>query len=106
MPSAEHSTNHMLLYLLVFTSFHYIITRPLYINLTIFHFSLFLLQIWHREMAGDKYRQVSLLIFGLIAGLLSQNLVIPVLSAATQEQKTYYSPDPHGGKSHHGGKKM
>lgn len=59
-------------------------------------------------MARDKYsRQVSVLIFGLIAGLLSQNLVIPVMSAATLgDQKTYYSPDPHSGKSHHGGKKI
>ncbi|XP_074378833.1 uncharacterized protein LOC141720363 isoform X5 [Apium graveolens] len=57
-------------------------------------------------MARVLYRQVSLLIFGLIAGLLSQNLVFPVMSAATlEDQKTYYSPDPHGGKSHHGDKK-
>ncbi|WOG99969.1 hypothetical protein DCAR_0519325 [Daucus carota subsp. sativus] len=53
-------------------------------------------------MARDKYRQVSLLVFGLIAGLISQNLVIPVMSAATlEDQKTYYSPDPHGGNSSH-----
>lgn len=48
-------------------------------------------------MAQEKSIQASLLIFTLITGLISQSLVIPVISAASfQDQKNHYPPgDPH-----------
>ncbi|WOH05573.1 hypothetical protein DCAR_0624992 [Daucus carota subsp. sativus] len=53
-------------------------------------------------MAREKSKQASLLIFTLITGLLSQSLVIPVMSAASFQDKKCCNPsgDPHSG-SHH-----
>lgn len=47
----------------------------------------------------------SLFIWALVAGMLSQNLVIPVVSTTVEDQKNYYPPDPHAGTppSGHGG---
>ena len=45
-----------------------------------------------------RSKQVSALVFTLLAGLLSQSLLIPVLSTSIADQKSYYSPpDPHSG---------
>ncbi|KAJ7960688.1 Protodermal factor 1 [Quillaja saponaria] len=44
-----------------------------------------------------KRSMASLFLLSLLAGLLSQNLVIPVMSASFEDQKNYYSPDPHAG---------
>ncbi|KAK1388769.1 Protodermal factor 1 [Heracleum sosnowskyi] len=55
-------------------------------------------------MAKEKSKQASLLIFTLITGLLSQSLVIPVVSTASFDDKKCCnnpSGDPHGGGSHH-----
>lgn len=47
----------------------------------------------------ERNEQVSLLLLTLVAGLLSQNLMIPVMSiTSVDDQKNYYSsPDPHAG---------
>ncbi|KAE9590548.1 hypothetical protein Lal_00023204 [Lupinus albus] len=45
-----------------------------------------------------KISHVSLTMFAMLAGLLSQNLVIPVMCTTTvQDQKNYYSPNPQAG---------
>ncbi|KAA0054578.1 hypothetical protein IC582_026434 [Cucumis melo] len=45
-----------------------------------------------------RSKQASALLFTLLAGLLSQSLLIPVLSTSITDQKSYYSPpDPHSG---------
>ncbi|KAK2978471.1 hypothetical protein RJ640_003225, partial [Escallonia rubra] len=53
----------------------------------------------NRQMERGRSKQASVLIWALAATLLSQNLVVSVMSAATVgDQKTYYpSPDPHAG---------
>lgn len=33
----------------------------------------------------------------MLVGLLSQSLVIPVMSITVEDQKNYYTPDPHAG---------
>ncbi|XP_022752247.1 protodermal factor 1-like [Durio zibethinus] len=51
-------------------------------------------------MERERRMQVSLFMWVLIAGLLSQNLVIPVTSTGFEEQKNYFfypAPDPHTG---------
>lgn len=36
--------------------------------------------------------------FTLLAGLISQNLIIPVIAITTiEDQKNYYTPDPNAG---------
>ncbi|XP_062009012.1 protodermal factor 1 [Rosa rugosa] len=47
----------------------------------------------------------SLFIWALVAGMLSHNLVIPVMSTTLEDQKNYYTPDPGAGTppSGHGG---
>lgn len=42
-------------------------------------------------------RVASLLLWTLIVGLVSQNMAIPLTSASNEDQKTYYTPDPHAG---------
>ncbi|KAJ1377246.1 hypothetical protein SESBI_49101 [Sesbania bispinosa] len=44
-----------------------------------------------------KRSHVSLTLFAVLVGLVSQNLVIPVISTKVEDQKNYYSPDPHSG---------
>ncbi|KAK7259082.1 hypothetical protein RIF29_24678 [Crotalaria pallida] len=45
-----------------------------------------------------KTSHVSLTILAMLAALLSQNLVIPVMCSTTvEDQKNYYTPDPHTG---------
>ncbi|KAL8088345.1 uncharacterized protein LOC141695065 [Apium graveolens] len=51
-------------------------------------------------MAKEKSKQATLLIFTLITGLLSQSLVIPVVSTESFGDKKCCN-DPHGGGSHH-----
>ncbi|KAI3457078.1 hypothetical protein Pfo_013741 [Paulownia fortunei] len=47
-------------------------------------------------MEANRSRQASLLLWTAVAALLSQNLVIAVMSAASfEDQKNYYSPDPN-----------
>ncbi|KAJ9172869.1 hypothetical protein P3X46_016065 [Hevea brasiliensis] len=47
-------------------------------------------------MGKEKYKQTSLLMWVLGAGLLCQNLVIvPVMATFFEDQKNYPSPDPH-----------
>ncbi|KAL6286913.1 hypothetical protein ACE6H2_011303 [Prunus campanulata] len=48
-------------------------------------------------MGRVRSRVASLFIWTLVAGMISQNLVIPVMSSTVEDQKTYYSPDPHAG---------
>uniref|UniRef100_A0A5B6YL83 Putative protodermal factor 1 n=1 Tax=Davidia involucrata TaxID=16924 RepID=A0A5B6YL83_DAVIN len=48
-------------------------------------------------MERERSKQASLLLWTLLAGLLSQNLLIPVMSTSVEDQKNYYSPDPHTG---------
>ncbi|KAG5544813.1 hypothetical protein RHGRI_017308 [Rhododendron griersonianum] len=50
-------------------------------------------------MERERNKQVSLLLLTLVAGLLSQNLLVPVMSiTSVDDQKNYYySPDPHAG---------
>ncbi|XP_022773771.1 protodermal factor 1-like [Durio zibethinus] len=50
-------------------------------------------------MERERSKQVSLFMWILVAGLLFQNLVIPVTSFSLEEQKNYYhpAPDPHTG---------
>ncbi|XP_022740936.1 protodermal factor 1-like [Durio zibethinus] len=49
-------------------------------------------------MERERSKQVSLFMSVLVAGLLSQNLVAPVMSSTFEEQKNYYpAPDPHAG---------
>lgn len=42
-------------------------------------------------------RLASLLLWTVIVGLVSQNIAIPLTSAGNEDQKTYYTPDPHAG---------
>ncbi|KAI4306030.1 hypothetical protein L6164_029344 [Bauhinia variegata] len=53
-------------------------------------------------MERKRSNGASLLLWTLLAGLLSQNLVIPVMSTTIEDQKNYYSPDPHSGSPHKG----
>ncbi|CAK9160227.1 unnamed protein product [Ilex paraguariensis] len=54
-------------------------------------------------MEREKSNQASLLMWALVAAFLSQNLLISVMSTASvEDQKTYYSPDPHAGSHHRG----
>lgn len=39
----------------------------------------------------------SLFIWVMVAGFLLHNLAMPVMSIRFEDQKTYYSPDPHAG---------
>ncbi|KAL2496678.1 protodermal factor 1-like [Forsythia ovata] len=49
-------------------------------------------------MERKRSKHASMLLWATVAALLTQNLVIPVMSSATfEDQKTYYSPDPHTG---------
>ncbi|KAM3395813.1 protodermal factor 1 [Capsicum galapagoense] len=49
-------------------------------------------------MAKERSKRSSLILWAAFAALLSQNLVIPVVSSASfEEQKNYYIPDPHTG---------
>ncbi|KAI4308076.1 hypothetical protein L6164_031188 [Bauhinia variegata] len=48
-------------------------------------------------MERKRSNRASLLMWALLAGLLSQNLIIPVMSTTIDDQKNYYSPDPHSG---------
>ncbi|XP_061369830.1 protodermal factor 1-like isoform X7 [Gastrolobium bilobum] len=48
-------------------------------------------------MERKRSNPAFLTMFTLLAGLLSQNLVIPVISTTVEDQKNYYSPDPHAG---------
>ncbi|XVF16822.1 hypothetical protein REPUB_Repub10bG0065100 [Reevesia pubescens] len=55
-------------------------------------------------MERERSKQVSLIMWVLIAALLSHNLVIPVTSTSFEEQKNYYPvPDPHTGTPPSGG---
>ncbi|XP_055824936.1 protodermal factor 1 [Solanum dulcamara] len=49
-------------------------------------------------MEKKRSNQSSLILWATFAALLLQNLVIPVMSSASfEEQKNYYTPDPHIG---------
>ncbi|KAJ8532219.1 hypothetical protein K7X08_012142 [Anisodus acutangulus] len=49
-------------------------------------------------MGKQRSKQSFLILWAAFAALLSQNLVIPVMSSASfEEQKNYYTPDPHIG---------
>ncbi|KAL2476610.1 Protodermal factor 1 [Abeliophyllum distichum] len=49
-------------------------------------------------MERKRSKHASMLLWATVAALLTQNLVIPVMSSATfEDQKTYYSPDPNTG---------
>ncbi|KAM0956182.1 hypothetical protein ACFX2I_024418 [Malus domestica] len=49
-------------------------------------------------MGRLRSNAASLILWSLVAGLLSQNLVISVMSSTVQDQKNYYSPpDPDSG---------
>ncbi|KAL9319704.1 hypothetical protein ACSQ67_011543 [Phaseolus vulgaris] len=44
-----------------------------------------------------KRSHASLTMLAMLVGLLSQSLVIPVMSITVEDQKNYYTPDPHAG---------
>ncbi|KAG5094233.1 hypothetical protein AAZX31_18G101100 [Glycine max] len=44
-----------------------------------------------------KRSHASFTMFAMLVGLLSQSLVIPVISTTVADQKNYYTPDPHAG---------
>jgi hypothetical protein len=47
-------------------------------------------------MEKQKSNQAPMLMWVLVAGLLSHNLAFPVLATTFEDQKNYYSPpDPH-----------
>ncbi|KAL9395918.1 hypothetical protein Peur_010171 [Populus x canadensis] len=46
-------------------------------------------------MEKQESKQASMLMWVLAAGLLSHNLAFPVLATTFEDQKNYYSPDPH-----------
>ncbi|XP_027344073.1 protodermal factor 1 [Abrus precatorius] len=48
-----------------------------------------------------KRSHVSLTMFAMLVALLSQNLVIPVISTTVEDQKNYYTPDPHSPSGSH-----
>lgn len=49
-------------------------------------------------MERQRNKQVCLLMWVLVAGLFSHNMVIAVTSTGLGEQKNYYpAPDPHAG---------
>ncbi|KAK9284640.1 hypothetical protein L1049_023816 [Liquidambar formosana] len=48
-------------------------------------------------MGRERSQHASLFMWILVAGLLSQNLAIPVMSTSFEDQKNYYTPDPHAG---------
>ena len=52
----------------------------------------------HTEMERERNKQASPFITILVAALLSQNLLIPVIATSVEDQKNYYSPDPHAGR--------
>lgn len=44
----------------------------------------------------ERNKEGSVVMWALVAALLCQNLIIPVMgSSSVEDQKTYYSPDPH-----------
>jgi hypothetical protein len=47
------------------------------------------------EMEKQESKQASMLMWVLAACLLSHNLAFPVLATTFEDQKNYYSPDPH-----------
>ncbi|RVW39652.1 Protodermal factor 1 [Vitis vinifera] len=49
-------------------------------------------------MERERNKQASPFITILVAALLSQNLLIPVIATSVEDQKNYYSPDPHAGR--------
>ncbi|KAB8518530.1 hypothetical protein FH972_025414 [Carpinus fangiana] len=54
-------------------------------------------------MARVTSKLASLYICTVVSALLSQNMMIHVMSTAVEDQKNYYSPDPHPpGGGHHG----
>jgi len=44
-----------------------------------------------------KRSHASLTMLAMLVGLLSQSLVIPVMSITVEDQKNYYTPDPSAG---------
>ncbi|KAG6783988.1 hypothetical protein POTOM_009670 [Populus tomentosa] len=46
-------------------------------------------------MEKQESKQASMLMWVLAVGLLSHNLAFPVLATTFEDQKNYYSPDPH-----------
>ena len=96
------STNHILLHLLIFTA----LLSILYIHRFLLrscsshsHSFLLLGFSWnHTEMERERNKQASPFITILVAALLSQNLLIPVIATSVEDQKNYYSPDPHAGR--------
>lgn len=49
----------------------------------------------HLEIMERKITNASFSIFTVLIALLSQHLVIPVISSTLEDQKNYYIPDPH-----------
>ena len=48
-------------------------------------------------MEKKGVKMPSMLLWSLVAALVSQNLLMPVMSASFEDQKNYYTPDPHIG---------
>jgi len=44
-----------------------------------------------------KRSHASFTMFAMLVGVISQSLVIPVVSTTVEDQKNYYTPDPHAG---------
>lgn len=48
-------------------------------------------------MERKRSSHASLIVCTLLTGLISQNLVIPVISTTIEDQTNHYTPDPHAG---------
>jgi len=65
-------------------------------SLSILHISLLCSKQLEATMER-KRSHASLTMLAMLLGLLSQSLVIPVMSITVEDQKNYYTPDPHAG---------
>lgn len=116
---ATHTTNHILLHLLIFTtslpeirvfiytplpflpfsSLEHSFFVPRLLLLLLLYFNLFILD-FPAKMETKRSRQSTSLLLLLCATLLSQNLLVPVVTSQPtvvdfHDQKTYYPPDPN-----------
>lgn len=100
--SCNTSTNHTLLHLQIFTSpcLLFIFTALLSNMHTIQSLQSFPFCKWaskRQEMKRERSTLASLFMWVMVTGFLFQNIVIPVMSIRFEDQKNYYSPDPHSG---------
>lgn len=100
MQSAKHQLTIYSSHLLIFTSV--CVWTVLYNSLLAQHFTtplqnLHSLSSKKLEKMERKISYVSFSMFALLVGLLSQNLVVSVMSTTVEDQKNFYTTDPHSG---------